>query len=165
MTSDSVEHSPRSTGDAPVIRIAVFDIDGVLADVRHRLHHVERSPKNWDGFFAEMVDDAPLEPPLDLAPSRVTLVVGIVLATLIARELIEDGKATWFEGCLLLGIVGTAFGAAGDAYLGDLASASLSADNFGVYQGTVSALQTGCRDLPWYCMQSAARRAPLPLEG
>ena len=68
-------------------------------------------------------------------------------------------------GCLLLGIVGTAFGAAGDAYLGDLASASLSADNFGVYQGTVSALQTGCRDLPWYCMQSAARRAPLPLEG
>jgi phosphoglycolate phosphatase-like HAD superfamily hydrolase len=41
--------------------IAVLDIDGVLADVRHRLHHVERSPKNWDAFFAEMADDGALE--------------------------------------------------------------------------------------------------------
>lgn len=29
----------------------MFDIDGVVADVRHRLHHVESRPKNWDGFF------------------------------------------------------------------------------------------------------------------
>jgi FMN phosphatase YigB (HAD superfamily) len=32
--------------------VAVFDIDGVLADVRHRLHFVERRPKDWSGFFA-----------------------------------------------------------------------------------------------------------------
>lgn len=31
---------------------AVFDIDGVLADVRHRLHHLRRRPKNWHGFFS-----------------------------------------------------------------------------------------------------------------
>lgn len=36
---------------------AVIDIDGVLADVRHRLHHLESSPKDWDGFFAAMGDD------------------------------------------------------------------------------------------------------------
>lgn len=40
--------------------LAVFDIDGVLADVRHRLHHVERQPKDWDAFFAAAVDDPPL---------------------------------------------------------------------------------------------------------
>jgi len=39
----------------------VFDIDGVLADVRHRLAHVERQPKDWDGFFAAAVDDPLLE--------------------------------------------------------------------------------------------------------
>ena len=39
---------------------AIIDIDGVLADVRHRLLHVERSPKDWDAFFAA----APLDPPL-----------------------------------------------------------------------------------------------------
>jgi hypothetical protein len=40
--------------------IAVFDVDGVLADVRHRLHHVERKPKNWPAFFAAMDADTPL---------------------------------------------------------------------------------------------------------
>ena len=38
--------------------IVVFDIDGVLADPRHRLHHIEKSPRNWKGFFA----DASLDP-------------------------------------------------------------------------------------------------------
>lgn len=32
--------------------LAVFDIDGVLADVAHRLHHVQDKPKNWRAFFA-----------------------------------------------------------------------------------------------------------------
>jgi hypothetical protein len=41
--------------------LAVIDIDGVLADVRHRLHHVETSPKDWDGFFAAAPDDPLLE--------------------------------------------------------------------------------------------------------
>lgn len=40
--------------------LAVFDVDGVLADVRHRLHHLERRPKDWAGFFQAAVDDAPL---------------------------------------------------------------------------------------------------------
>jgi len=31
---------------------AVVDIDGVLADVRHRLRYVERRPKDWARFFA-----------------------------------------------------------------------------------------------------------------
>lgn len=40
---------------------AVFDIDGVLADVRHRLHHLRRRPKNWHGFFSAAVDDTLLD--------------------------------------------------------------------------------------------------------
>jgi hypothetical protein len=36
---------------------AVIDLDGVLADVRHRLRYLESVPKNWDGFFAAMSDD------------------------------------------------------------------------------------------------------------
>lgn len=47
--------------------IAVFDVDGVLADVRHRLHHVERRPKDWDAFFAAMDDDGPLPDGIALA--------------------------------------------------------------------------------------------------
>lgn len=32
--------------------LAVVDIDGVLADVGHRLHFLDRQPKDWNGFFA-----------------------------------------------------------------------------------------------------------------
>lgn len=41
--------------------IAVFDIDGVLADPAHRQHHVATRPKDWEAFFAEVGGDAVLE--------------------------------------------------------------------------------------------------------
>jgi phosphoglycolate phosphatase-like HAD superfamily hydrolase len=41
--------------------LAIVDLDGVVADVRHRVHFVERRPKDWDGFFAAAVDDPPHE--------------------------------------------------------------------------------------------------------
>jgi hypothetical protein len=41
--------------------LAVIDIDGVLADVRHRLVHVTSRPKDWGAFFAAAPDD-PLLP-------------------------------------------------------------------------------------------------------
>jgi phosphoglycolate phosphatase-like HAD superfamily hydrolase len=33
--------------------IAIVDLDGVVADVRHRLHFLQTRPKDWDRFFAE----------------------------------------------------------------------------------------------------------------
>ena len=40
--------------------LAVVDIDGVLADVRHRLHHLSGRRRDWDAFFAAAQDDAVL---------------------------------------------------------------------------------------------------------
>ena len=37
--------------------LAVVDIDGVVADVRHRLHHLQ-GRKDWDAFFAAAAEDA-----------------------------------------------------------------------------------------------------------
>ncbi len=45
--------------------IAVFDIDGVVADVRHRLHLLERRPKDWSGFFAAAGEDEGLAEGID----------------------------------------------------------------------------------------------------
>jgi len=39
---------------------AVFDIDGVLADVSHRLHHLRGARKHWGRFFAAAEHDPPL---------------------------------------------------------------------------------------------------------
>jgi len=40
---------------------AVVDVDGGLADVRHRLRHVTGRPKDWPAFFAAAVEDTLLD--------------------------------------------------------------------------------------------------------
>lgn len=49
-----------STSSDPQPPVAVVDIDGVLADVRHRLHHLDGAHKDWDAFFAAAPADEPL---------------------------------------------------------------------------------------------------------
>lgn len=40
----------------------IVDIDGTLADCTHRLHHIQKRPKDWDAFFAATADDRPIMP-------------------------------------------------------------------------------------------------------
>jgi hypothetical protein len=46
---------------------AVIDVDGVLADVEHRLHHIAKRPKDWGRFFAAAADDPPLHAGIAMA--------------------------------------------------------------------------------------------------
>lgn len=38
-------------------KLVVCDIDGTIADIEHRRHHVQKEPKDWKAFFAEMDKD------------------------------------------------------------------------------------------------------------
>ena len=40
----------------------VFDLDGTLADVQHRIHHIEKKPKDWDSFSEACDQDKPIFP-------------------------------------------------------------------------------------------------------
>lgn len=42
-------------------RIVIFDIDGTLADCRHRRHFVEGENKNWEAFYNNMEFDKPVK--------------------------------------------------------------------------------------------------------
>ncbi|MGW0734982.1 phosphatase domain-containing protein [Streptomyces sp. NPDC002851] len=48
--------------DSPPSRrpLALFDLDNTLADTAHRQHFLERTPRDWNGFFAAAPDDPPL---------------------------------------------------------------------------------------------------------
>jgi predicted kinase len=48
------------------MRAIIFDIDGTLADVSHRLHHLA-GQKDWAAFHGAMADDAPVEAIAELA--------------------------------------------------------------------------------------------------
>lgn len=43
------------------MRAAIFDLDGTLCDIRHRLHHVRDGARDWDAFFAGIPNDEPFE--------------------------------------------------------------------------------------------------------
>ena len=53
--------------DSSKAPLAVFDLDNTLADTTHRQRFLERTPKDWNGFFSA----APQDPPV---PEGVALV-------------------------------------------------------------------------------------------
>lgn len=59
----------------------IFDIDGTVADCRHRQTHVEKDVPDWEAFFAASNVDAPL-------PEGVAL----------AFEHAADGHLLWLTG-------------------------------------------------------------------
>ena len=38
----------------------IFDIDGTLADITHRLHFIQGEKKDWEGFYGAMDKDQPI---------------------------------------------------------------------------------------------------------
>ena len=61
------------TPTPPPRMLAVVDLDGVLADVRHRLKYVETRPKDWRRFFGA----APEDPVLDEGRRVVEALAGV----------------------------------------------------------------------------------------
>lgn len=42
-------------------KIIIFDIDGTLADCRHREKYLHKKPKDWKAFFSQADADLPIE--------------------------------------------------------------------------------------------------------
>ena len=38
----------------------IVDLDGTVADLSHRLHHINGKHRNWDAFFAGVDKDTPI---------------------------------------------------------------------------------------------------------
>jgi phosphoglycolate phosphatase-like HAD superfamily hydrolase len=74
---------------------AVLDLDSTLSDARHRLHFIERRPKDWDSFFAGSKDDPPLEEGLAVAA---TLAEGHEIVYVTGRpERIRRDTERWLD--------------------------------------------------------------------
>lgn len=62
-------HSGKVSGMRPLMNFYAFDIDGTLADHRHRLHYVAGVTKDWDAFERAASDDMPIANMVALAKS------------------------------------------------------------------------------------------------
>src|ERR1700691_3690564 len=49
--------------------IYIFDIDGTIADISHRLHFIQNKPADWRSFFAACPDDEPIPEVIQVAKS------------------------------------------------------------------------------------------------
>lgn len=74
----------------------MFDIDGVVADVTHRLHHLGPRERNWQRFHAQAVDDPVLPDGRALAEQAAVAgdVIWLTGRPAWARQL----TATWLAG-------------------------------------------------------------------
>ena len=75
--------------------LAIVDIDGVVADVRHRLHHLQGRRKDWRAFFAAARHDEPHPEGLAIV-ERLRTDHEVVFLTGRPRELDADTRA-WLE--------------------------------------------------------------------
>lgn len=74
----------------------IFDIDGTLANGDHRLHHIQKEPKDWDAYFLACEADTPHSHIITLA--RDLLVAGKKLVFVSGRsDLVKIETVFWLE--------------------------------------------------------------------
>src|SRR6185437_14005012 len=45
----------------------LFDIDGTIANIDHRLHHIQKEPADWNAFYTACPGESPIAHILDVA--------------------------------------------------------------------------------------------------
>lgn len=79
----------------------IFDIDGTLANIEHRLHYVTDGKKDWDAFHAGIVNDIPNVNITTLLAGMKTLGYRIIITT--ARfEKYRQQTEKWLSDNLIL---------------------------------------------------------------
>lgn len=80
--------------DHVVPHLIVCDLDGTLADVEHRLHHIRRRPKDWNAFFLACGDDLPIRNTIGLL-RRLHEVGHRVLIVSGRSDLVREETEAW----------------------------------------------------------------------
>jgi phosphoglycolate phosphatase-like HAD superfamily hydrolase len=76
--------------------IYIFDIDGTLADLSHRLHFIKQKPADWDSFFAACPKDHPIQELIMTA--RLLAEAGADIVMVSGRsDAVQKQTAEWFR--------------------------------------------------------------------
>lgn len=72
--------------------VIIFDIDGTLSIVGDRIKHIEKTPKDWDLFFNEVLDDELNHPIVKLTKTLRENGYGIIISTGRSNVCYSDTK-------------------------------------------------------------------------
>jgi hypothetical protein len=76
--------------------IYIFDIDGTLADLSHRLHFITGEKKDWAGFYADCEHDKPIPEVIEIARCLIDAGNTLVMITGRSDEIRYDTE-DWLE--------------------------------------------------------------------
>ncbi len=76
--------------------IIVFDLDGTICDITHRLKYVQNDPPDWDTFFKKCVDDVPKEWAVKLAVGMAHVGLEIVVVSARSQVVLKETQE-WFD--------------------------------------------------------------------
>ena len=74
-------NNPYDRASGPFAEKVIFDIDGTLANINHRLRHVMNDKKDWEAFHGRISDDIPNGPVVTLLRVMKTTGYRIILTT------------------------------------------------------------------------------------
>jgi phosphoglycolate phosphatase-like HAD superfamily hydrolase len=74
----------------------LFDIDGTIANGDHRLHHIQKKPKDWDAYFEACSEDKPIRHVIDIAMALNSAGHHIVLVT-GRSAVVKDKTLFWLD--------------------------------------------------------------------
>lgn len=78
------------------MKTVIFDIDGTLADISHRLRHIQQEKKDWEAFNEACVDDLPY--PKIIEMTRVMRDAGYTIVMCTGRSCkIEKQTMDWLD--------------------------------------------------------------------
>jgi hypothetical protein len=63
----TINAEQRENARFPAMKCYLFDIDGTIADLSHRLRFIEKKPKDWRRFFEAVSKDTPITHIIELA--------------------------------------------------------------------------------------------------
>lgn len=75
----------------------IFDLDGTLCNIEHRLHHIQGGTKNWDAFYADCIHDEPIIPMLNVLETLQKSEYDRVQIWTGRSEVVKTETLRWFE--------------------------------------------------------------------
>lgn len=74
-------------------KIFIFDLDGTLADLSHRLPYIKANPPHWGKFFDACVNDKPIQWVIDLF--NICRPYGIVVVLSGRNDIVRKQTENW----------------------------------------------------------------------
>ena len=75
---------------------AIVDLDGTVADIDHRLHHINKTPKDWENFNQASSADNPKQDIIDIVNALNDFGYAIIIVTGRDQK-IRDKTTAWLR--------------------------------------------------------------------